>query len=303
MVLGNDPAALQSALNRLNGQVQFLHQTLSETSRQLAGVNARIGEVEQRATDRVALAGSTADRGPVPSSQIVWGTICAVAALVVGVVAYAWRGARLRRASALSVVRVEVPTIEAPAMPALAEPDGGYEVTVVPEPDDPGATSELPQVVEIDVDTIDEPGPAHADEPDTVVMETLEPRASDATGTVLDYNLADLDGRAQHVEMPGALHDQAVVVERRKNVVDALMAALKRDPTRGDLRTKLLETLYTAAATNLRIFKEVVRDLARHPERLNKDEWEQVMAMGRQIAPEDALFADQAGDVVVADCA
>ena len=55
---------------------------------------------------------------------------------------------------------------------------------------------------------------------------------------------------------------------RRKNVVDTLMAAIQRDPTRHDLRMKLLETLYTAAATNLRAFKEVVRDLARHPERI-----------------------------------
>ena len=301
---GTDPAAMLSALNRLNGQVQFLERTLSETSRQLASANARIGDAEQRAADPVVVAGPTARPFRMPSSRVLLGALCVVVALVAGVLAYARRSARSRLASASNAVSTADPTIEAPVAATFAGDDGGYEVTVTPEPDDAGDTSEMPQVVEIDVDTVEEPALEHADEPDTVVMETLEPaRASDATGTVLDYNLADLDGRAQHVEMPGALHDHAVVVERRKNIVDTLMAAIKRDPTRGDLRTKLLETLYTAAATNLRLFKEVVRDLARHPERLNRDEWEQVMAMGRQIAPEDALFSDRAADNDVADCA
>ncbi len=103
--------------------------------------------------------------------------------------------------------------------------------------------------------------------------------------------------------MPGSLHEHVVVVERRKNVVDTLMAAIQRDPTRYDLRMKLLETLYSAASTNLRAFKEVVRDLARHPERLKAGEWDQIVAMGRHIAADDTLFADRTTDEKVADCA
>ncbi|HEV7432644.1 MAG TPA: hypothetical protein VGN77_06340, partial [Steroidobacteraceae bacterium] len=83
-------------------------------------------------------------------------------------------------------------------------------------------------------------------------------------------------------------------------IVDTLMAAIKRDPTRDDLRMKLLETLYAAAATNLRAFKEVARDLSRHPERIKPDEWEQIMAMGRQIAADDALFAEPDADLHIA---
>ena len=70
------------------------------------------------------------------------------------------------------------------------------------------------------------------------------------------------------------------------------MAAIQRDPTRNDLRMKLLETLYTTAATNLHAFKQVARDLASQPESLKSGEWEQVIAMGRQIAADDALFAE-----------
>jgi hypothetical protein len=165
---------------------------------------------------------------------------------------------------------------------------------------DGGTTMELTQVTDIDVDTIEERVPVGDDGPDTVLMVNLAGEANEGGGTALDYNLSDLDGNAQHLEMPGSLQDRPVFVERRKNVVDTLMAALQRDPTRNDLRLKLLETLYTTAATNLRAFKEVARDLARHPERLKAEEWQQVQSMGRHLAAEDDLFADPAVDDKVA---
>ncbi len=58
----------------------------------------------------------------------------------------------------------------------------------------------------------------------------------------------------------------------------------------------MLETLYSTASKNLQAFKEVVRDLASHPERLKAGEWDQIIAMGRQIAADDALFAEQAAE-------
>jgi hypothetical protein len=164
------------------------------------------------------------------------------------------------------------------------------------------ATVEITQVVEIDVDAVEQHSSQACDEHDTVALEKLHVTGTDGTSTALDYNLADLDGHGQHVEMPGSLHEHAVVVERRKNVVDSLKAAVHRDPSRSDLRMKLLETLYTTTAGNLRAFKETVRDLTRHPERLSAAQWQQVMVMGREIAADDALFADQSEDDV-ADCA
>ena len=170
---------------------------------------------------------------------------------------------------------------------------GGPAVTGAPDPE---ATREITQVVDIDVNATQQRDPYGMDEPDTVVLATLESKATDAVGTPLDYNLSDLDGRSQHVEMPGSLHDHAVVVERRKNIVDTLLAAIKRDPTRNDLRMKLLETLYSAASKNLQAFKEVVRDMASHPERLKSGEWEQIVEMGRRIAADDALFAEPSAE-------
>ena len=125
--------------------------------------------------------------------------------------------------------------------------------------------------------------------------------------TALDYNLVDLDAEtnaeAQHVHMPSGLYDHPVVAERRTNIVDVLKAAIDKDPQRSDLRMKLLETYYSAAATNQRAFIDVVRKLSREPDHLSPEEWEKVNMMGRQIAADDILFAGASKDDDLADCA
>jgi pilus assembly protein FimV len=295
-----DLSAVLSTMNSLHGQVQFLQQTLGETSRQLASANARLGELERGGMPHAVVASRAAvAQGKSQSSNFSLRGMLAGFALLVGALAFAWRRLRARRAPAHEPITAAEPTVEAP----LLDPATPSEASSAAAPTDAGATVEMTQVADIEVDTVEMPGLADADEPDTVVAGILETQAGDATSTALDYNLSDLDSLAHHVEMPDTLRDRPAVVERRKNVVNTLMAALQRDPTRSDLRMKLLETLYTAAATNLRIFKDVVRDVVRHPERLNADEWEQVMAMGRQIAADDALFADQGSGENIADCA
>ncbi len=327
---GPDVSGVWASVNRLDARVQVLQRSLAEANRQLANAQGRTGDVRQRTREDADVAGVarearlTSATGKVLLSAKLWGL-----ALLLGATAYGWRRFRPDRPSARKPVGAEEPTIEVPVMHAvavgvassMANRDDAYSVTesvlespaaaasdgasapLAAESADPGATAEMVQVMDVNVDTVEQQGPGGSDDIDTVVMETLEPDTGDATSTLLDYNLADLDGQAQHVEMPGTLRDQVVVVDRRKNVVDTLLAALQRDPTRNDLRMKLLETLHSAAATNLRVFKEVVRELARHPERVNGEDWEQVMAMGRQIAADDPLFADQPTDENIADCA
>jgi hypothetical protein len=118
----------------------------------------------------------------------------------------------------------------------------------------------------------------------------------------LDYNLLDLDATAQHVQMPSEINDHAVVEERRMNIVDVLKTAIDRDPNRRDLRMKLLETYYNAAAANRRSFLDIVKNLSRERDYLSAEDWKVVMKMGREIAPEDILFADpDSGDL--ANCA
>src|SRR5450432_2307191 len=80
--------------------------------------------------------------------------------------------------------------------------------------------------------------------------------------TRLDYNLVDLDMTAQHVQMPSVLNEQVVAKERRTNLADVLKLAIEREPDRHDMRMKLLELYYAAAATNRNAFLEVVQKFA-----------------------------------------
>jgi hypothetical protein len=125
-----------------------------------------------------------------------------------------------------------------------------------------------------------------------------------ADATRLDYNLLDLDLTAQHVQMPSVLNEHAVVKERRTNLADVLKLAIEREPDRHDLRMKLLELYYSAAATNRRAFLDVVQKLARDRDHLQTDQWDKIAYMGRQIAAENPLFAEEtAADDDLADCA
>lgn len=122
--------------------------------------------------------------------------------------------------------------------------------------------------------------------------------------TRLDYNLVDLDLTAQHVQMPSVLNEHAVIKERRTNLADVLKLAIEREPDRHDLRMKLLELYYAAAATNRQAFLEVVQKFAHDRDYLKTDQWDKIAFMGRQIASESPLFAEAAGaEDDLADCA
>ena len=104
--------------------------------------------------------------------------------------------------------------------------------------------------------------------------------------------------------MPSVLNEQVVVKERRTNLADVLRVAIEREPDRHDLRMKLLELYYSAAATNRQAFLEVVQKFARDRDYLHSDQWEKIAFMGRQIASENPLFAEEtAAEDDIADCA
>jgi pilus assembly protein FimV len=123
--------------------------------------------------------------------------------------------------------------------------------------------------------------------------------------TKLDYNLLDLDAMVQHVQMPSALHENVGFKERRTSLVDALKSAVEREPHRQDLRMKLLETYYAAAATNRQGFLDIVQKIAHERANMNAGEWDKIAWMGRQIASDDDLFAPVAAPVEedLANCA
>ncbi|MGC1522140.1 MAG: FimV/HubP family polar landmark protein, partial [Steroidobacteraceae bacterium] len=182
---------------------------------------------------------------------------------------------------------IQVSDIEAthPALPVLRpEMAGRSEVAASPLP-----------VNALDDTTI---SPPH----DTVnlLVDTVNLRMD---STHLDYNFLDLELTAQHVQMPSVLNQHAVVKERRTNLADVLKLAIEREPDRQDLRMKLIELYYAAAATNRKAFLDVVQNMARDHEHLQPDQWDRIASMGRQIAAENPLFAERADDEDLADCA
>ena len=80
--------------------------------------------------------------------------------------------------------------------------------------------------------------------------------------------------------MAYGLHDQAA---------DLIKLALEKEPNRRDLKNKLLEVYFVWG--NKDRFLEVARDLQSTRQDAAPGEWERIVIMGRQIAPEHAMFA------------
>ena len=84
--------------------------------------------------------------------------------------------------------------------------------------------------------------------------------------------------------MAYGLYDQAA---------DLVRIAISREPDRRDLRLKLLEVFFVWG--NKEQFLQTARELAETRERAAPGEWEKIVIMGKQLAPEDPLFAGGSG--------
>ncbi len=80
--------------------------------------------------------------------------------------------------------------------------------------------------------------------------------------------------------MAYGLYDQAA---------DLVRIAISREPDRRDLKLKLLEVFFVWG--NKDQFLQTARELAETRERAAPGEWEKIVIMGKQLAPEDPLFA------------
>ncbi|HET9389057.1 MAG TPA: FimV/HubP family polar landmark protein, partial [Steroidobacteraceae bacterium] len=80
--------------------------------------------------------------------------------------------------------------------------------------------------------------------------------------------------------MAYGLYDQAA---------DLIRIAISREPTRRDLKLKLLEVFFVWG--NKDQFLQSARELAGTREQAAPGEWEKIVIMGKQLAPEDPLFA------------
>jgi pilus assembly protein FimV len=84
--------------------------------------------------------------------------------------------------------------------------------------------------------------------------------------------------------MAYGLYDQAA---------DLVKIAIEREPQRRDLKLKLLEIYFVWG--NRELFVDAARDLYATRDQGTAGEWDKVLIMGKQIAPEDSMFKGEAG--------
>jgi pilus assembly protein FimV len=105
--------------------------------------------------------------------------------------------------------------------------------------------------------------------------------ADDTISSETAINLDQGDPLAEaDFHMAYGLYDQAA---------DLVRIAISREPGRRDLKLKLLEVFFVWG--NKEQFLQTARELAETRERAQSGEWEKIVIMGKQLAPEDPLFA------------
>jgi pilus assembly protein FimV len=109
--------------------------------------------------------------------------------------------------------------------------------------------------------------------------------ADDTISSETAINLDQGDPLAEaDFHMAYGLYDQAA---------DLVRIAISREPGRRDLKLKLLEVFFVWG--NKEQFLQTARELAETRDRAQSGEWEKIIIMGKQLAPEDPLFAGGAG--------
>ena len=200
----------------------------------------------------------------------------AIAALVVAVLAFfgvkAWRS---RRQSEFddSLGRLAVAGAES-AGRGFAVPDiQTARTTPVTKPDDTFLVEES--------GTHERPKFGGSAGPAAKHVASADETISSETAINLDQGdpLAEAD-----FHMAYGLYDQAA---------DLIRIAISREPARRDLKLKLLEVFFVWG--NKDQFLQTARELAETRVNAAPGEWEKIVIMGKQLAPEDPLFSSGAG--------
>src|ERR1700728_4852019 len=170
----------------------------------------------------------------------------------------AGRGLAAERFDSGEVQELDVPAMRAPAPHPepefTVEETGSHERPRFPAP--PGASPAPPKHVTAD---------------DTISSETA-------------INLHQGDPLAEaDFHMAYGLYDQAA---------DLIRIAISREPARRDLKLKLLEVFFVWG--NKEQFLQTAHELAGSRANAAPGEWEKILIMGKQLAPEDELFSSGA---------
>jgi len=185
--------------------------------------------------------------------------------------AFGWRQYRARQSQDFGRTLDRLSTPPEPVARGLVRPAETQPMRTLQTKEDSSfvveesGTHQAPRISEQDLASM-HPTPVAVD--DTV---------SGDTAVALDQGdpLAEAD-----FHMAYGLYDQAA---------DLVRIAIAREPQRRDLKLKLLEVFFVWG--NKDQFLQLARELSTSRDQAIAGEWEKIVIMGRQIAPEDALFA------------
>ncbi len=182
------------------------------------------------------------------------------------------------------------------SLDAIATPSFDYEPPVRRTPAATKARDPEPFHIEedeapsdLDVTQVPAPITARRSEPAPSVEPVAEaastPSIDDTLSSDTAIRLDQQDALAEaDFHMAYGLYDQAA---------DLVKIAIEREPTRRDLKLKLLEIYFVWG--NRDLFLETARDLESTRSAAAPGEWDKVLIMGKQIAPDDPLFQGEAG--------
>jgi pilus assembly protein FimV len=142
-----------------------------------------------------------------------------------------------------------------------------------PDLDEPPTTTRRSEPTRVRAETVVAPAAAAA------VTAAADDTLSSESAVRFDQQdaLAEAD-----FHMAYGLYDQAA---------DLVKIAIGREPQRRDLKMKLLEIYFVWG--NRDLFLDTARDLHRSRAAAAPAEWDKVVIMGKQIAPEDPIFKDE----------
>jgi pilus assembly protein FimV len=160
-----------------------------------------------------------------------------------------------------------------------ASPARGFGASEPPIRASRAAAAPEPEVVVEETGTHERPHLAAA--PAAAVAAPRHVTADDTISSETAINLDQGDPLAEaDFHMAYGLYDQAA---------DLIRIAISREPARRDLKLKLLEVFFVWG--NKEQFLQTAHELADTRAQAAPGEWEKILIMGKQLAPEDPLFS------------
>ncbi len=280
--------ALQSRVNTLQKDLAKEKRLLQIKSAALARLQAQMARTAARVARRPTAVRPAAAAHPIapPVTRPVAARPAAPGAFMQALKRYWWALlALLALLLAYGLARVLRARRESAADDLLSgSSDAQFSHAPVPAPAERAGLAPRPEpAIDVRETTHEQPRWVMHEETAPLVAQHVPADQTMSSETALNLEQGDPLAEADF-HMAYGLYDQAA---------DLIRIAIQREPERRDLKLKLLEVFFVWG--NKEQFVETAHELAETRDQASVSEWDKVVIMGRQLAPDDALFATSAG--------